>query len=53
MSLIRTVLIDVPDLIVLIWWRIYILIVAIGGLACWMALIALLIAEVFGVRWGW
>lgn len=49
----RFVFLDGPDLIVLIWWCVYILVIAIGGLICWAALIALLWAWATGSRWGW
>lgn len=48
------VLIDIPALIVDLYVRIWTVVVAIGALAAWSAvMVALVLWFGLGIRWGW
>lgn len=50
----KTALVEIPDIIVTIWLRVYTVILAVGSLVLWAMLVIVLVLWFgFGIRWGW
>lgn len=46
-------LLDVPAFIVTIWYRVYLVVIALASLMSVAAVMALLVLWLFGIRWDW
>lgn len=51
--MLRFWLIDVPAGIVTIWYRMYVVILAIASIISVGCVTAMLLLAAFGIRWGW